>query len=65
MERFGVDAWADDDQATHAAALHLLQDYRATGSWDTAIARYHGGPNRRRWGPQNRAYRQRVGSFDR
>lgn len=64
MRIHGVDPWANQRSATEAAALHLSDDYRRTGSWDTAIARYHGGPSERNWGPQNRAYRQRVGSFE-
>lgn len=64
IKKYGVDAWADPQQAAVAAALHLKESYDRTGSWDSAIAEYHGGTSKRNHGPVNRAYRQRVGSFD-
>lgn len=65
MRVHGVDPWSGPEQATTAAGYHLLDDYNRTHSWDTAIARYHGGPDPNRWGPRTRAYINRVGSFDR
>lgn len=64
MRVHGVDPYAGPEQATTAAGYHLLDDYQRTGSWDTAIARYHGGSDTRNWGPRTMAYIQRVGSFD-
>ena len=64
IKKYGVDPWKDPLSATTAAAQHLVDDFRKTGSWDQAITRYHGGPDPRRWGPRTKAYGQRVGSFD-
>ena len=64
IKNYGIDPWAGPEQATEAAALHLRDDYRRTGSWDNAIVRYHGGSNSRNWGPRTQAYARRVGSFD-
>lgn len=61
QRRHGVDAYASDEDAVRAAALHLRDDYERTGSWDESVIRYHGGPNRRNWGPRTRAYAERVG----
>lgn len=60
MQRYGVDAWSSPQNAARVAALHLLESYQRTGSWDRAITEYHGGTNPRNWGPRTRAYRQRV-----
>jgi hypothetical protein len=59
-----VDAYADPESATIAAGQLLKENYGSTHSWDDAVRMYHGGTNRRNWGPQNRAYAARVGSFD-
>lgn len=66
MEKYGVDPWKDAESATQAAALHLRESQQRTGSWDKAVAGYHGGIKAERGvrGPQNRAYTKRVGSFD-
>lgn len=61
MRVYGVDPWAGPEQAARAAALHLRDDYRRTGSWDQAVVRYHGGPDPSRWGRRTRAYAERVG----
>lgn len=61
MRQYGVDPWADPAQATNAAAIHLSEDYKRTGSWDQAIARYYGGTHP---GPAAQRYASRVGNFD-
>ena len=61
MNRYGFDPWASPRNAARAAALHLKESFERTGSWDLAVAEYHGGTNRRNWGPRTRAYRERVG----
>jgi soluble lytic murein transglycosylase-like protein len=63
IRQHGIDPWAGPEQATEAAAIHLLTDYRSTGSWDEAVRRYYGGP-RRSHTPTAEAYGRRVGSFD-
>lgn len=59
---YGVDAYESLKEAAHAAALNLLESYHRTGNWNLAIAEYHGGDDSN-WGPENEAYRQRVGRF--
>lgn len=42
---------------------HYLQEgIDATGSVEDGIAYYHGGPNRKQWGPKTQAYVQKVSS---
>jgi soluble lytic murein transglycosylase-like protein len=65
IEKYKIDPWRSPEEMTEAAALHLRDDHKATGSWNTAITRYHGGPDPRNWGPRTRAYGPRVGNFDR
>lgn len=66
IRNYGIDPYADAQSATNAAAQLLVESHRRTGSWDRAVAGYHGGirAERGRGGPQNRAYVNRVGSFD-
>lgn len=61
IRQYGVDPWKDAPSATEAAAIHLAEDYKRTGSWDEAIARYNGGTHP---GRAARAYQERVGEFD-
>jgi soluble lytic murein transglycosylase-like protein len=60
IRRHGVDAWAGPENAARVAALHLIDSYRRTGSWDTAVREYQGGPNPRRRGRTNWEYWRRV-----
>ena len=60
MDRYHIDPWSSPEAGAQAAALHLRETYDRTGSWDRAVTEYIGGPDPRRWGPQTRAYRQRV-----
>lgn len=64
IKNYGVDPWSGPEAATTAAAKLVKENYGRTGSWDDAVAMYHGGTNRRNWGPRTRAYASRVGSFD-
>lgn len=66
IRNYGVDPYKDPISATAAAAFHLLESHRRTGSWDKAIAGYEGGirAERGRGGRVNRDYVSRVGSFD-
>lgn len=61
IKQYGIDPWADPTQATDAAAIHLSDDYKRTGSWDQAIARYYGGQHP---GTAAYKYQARVGDFD-
>lgn len=61
LRKYNVDPWADPSQATNAAAIHLSEDFKRTGSWDEAIARYYGG---QRPPPASYKYQARVGDFD-
>lgn len=64
LKNYGVDPWAGADEATKAAALLVKENHERAGSWDDAVKMYHGGVDRRNWGPRTRAYAGRVGSFD-
>lgn len=61
IKNYGIDPWSSPEAATEAAAIHLRDDYKRTGSWDEAIARYNGGQH-----PSPAAYRYqaKVGDFD-
>jgi len=61
LRKHGVDAYSGPDAAARVAALHLLESYRRTGSWDRAVLEYHGGTDPENWGPRTRAYSRRVG----
>lgn len=61
VRQYGLDPWKDAPTQTEAAGKHLLEDYKRTGSWDEAIARYHGG---QRPPTASRRYQERVGDFD-
>lgn len=61
-KKYGVDAYAGPDQAAQAAALHLKESLdRNNGDANLAIREYHGGPDRSRWGKENRKYIGRAG----
>jgi hypothetical protein len=61
IKRYGIDPWSGPEAATEAAAIHLRDDYKRTGSWDEAIARYNGGQHP---GSAAHAYASKVGDFD-
>lgn len=50
----------DAERSADLAARYVRMGYEATGSWHGAAAHYHGGPNRRLWGPKTRAYAAAV-----
>jgi hypothetical protein len=62
IKQYGLDPWHDAGQATEAAGRHLLDDYKRTGSWNEAIARYNGGQRPPRSSYAN--YAAQVGDFD-
>lgn len=61
LKKYGVDAYASPEAAARVAGLHLKESMdRNGGDWAAAVGEYHGGTDRRNWGPVNRAYRGRV-----
>jgi len=64
-KKYGVDAYSSKEGAAEVAALHLRDSMKRNGGdWNAAVAEYHGGPDRRQWGPRTRAYGQRVTGAD-
>jgi hypothetical protein len=61
VQKYHVDPWSGPEAQTQAAALHVLDDYKRTKSWDEAIARYNGGQHP---GRSAHAYAAKVGHFD-
>ena len=61
LEKYGVDAYLSADNAAEAAAL-LLQEklQRNGGDLAQAFGEYHGGTNRRNWGPVTQSYINRT-----
>jgi hypothetical protein len=61
LEKYGVDAYLSPDNAAEAAAL-LLQEKlkRNGGDLAQAFGEYHGGTNRRNWGPVTQSYINRT-----
>jgi hypothetical protein len=61
LEKYGVDAYLSPNNAAEAAAL-LLQEklQRNGGDLAQAFGEYHGGTNRRNWGPVTQSYINRT-----
>ena len=57
---YGINAYAGDREAAEVAALHLRDDLRKTGSMETAVRRYIGGPDPKQHGKVTEAYVGRV-----
>lgn len=61
LKKYGVDAFLNDKNASMAAGLLLQESLkRNKGDVEAAIGEYHGGTDRKNWGPVNQAYRKRV-----
>lgn len=61
LKKYGVDAYLNDKNAAMAAGLLLKESLtRNKGNIEAAVGEYHGGTDRKNWGPVNKAYRQRV-----
>lgn len=61
LKKYGVDAYLSPENSAEVAALILKEGLdRNKGDIEQAIGEYHGGPNRKNWGPINQAYRARV-----
>ena len=63
LKKYGIDAYLSPENAAEVAA-RLLKDSldRNKGNTSLAVAEYHGGVNRRNWGPRTKAYVNRVSS---
>lgn len=61
INKYGVDPYLSPENASEAAGLLLKESLdRNNGDIEQAIGEYHGGTNRKAWGPVNKAYRARV-----
>ncbi|WP_335954016.1 hypothetical protein [Acinetobacter higginsii] len=61
LNKYGVDAYLNDKNSAMAAGLLLQESLkRNNGNVEAAIGEYHGGTDRTKWGPVNKAYRSRV-----
>lgn len=61
IEKYGIDPYLSPDNAAEVAGRLLKESLdRNKGAVATAVAEYHGGTDRRRWGPRTRAYVARV-----
>ncbi|WPE80184.1 transglycosylase SLT domain-containing protein [Acinetobacter baumannii] len=61
LKKYGVDAFLNPNNAAMAAGLLLKEGLqRNKGNIEAAIGEYHGGTDRKNWGPVNQAYRKRV-----
>lgn len=61
IKNYGIDPYLSDENAADVAG-RLLSDSlkRNKGDAEQAVGEYHGGLDRKAWGPVNAAYRQRV-----
>src|SRR5205085_2550360 len=61
QRQYGVDPYASPRLAARGAALLLRESLaRNNGNHAAAFAEYHGGTDRRQWGPRTRAYVSRT-----
>lgn len=61
LKKYKVDAYESDKNSALAAGYLLKEALdRNNGNVEAAIGEYHGGTDRKNWGPINKAYRQRV-----
>jgi hypothetical protein len=61
LEKYGVDAYLSPNNAAEAAALLLQEKLRRNGGdLAQAFGEYHGGTNRRNWGPVTQSYINRT-----
>jgi gas vesicle protein len=61
IKNYGIDPYLSPELAAEGAALLLKESLdRNKGSVPAAVREYHGGLNRKQWGPVNRAYADRV-----
>lgn len=61
IDKYNIDPWSGPDAATHAAAIHLGNDWkRSGGDVDETVLSYIAGPSGQRRGPASQAYLARV-----
>ena len=58
LQKYGIDAYASPQDAARVAALHLKESIERGGD---PVREYVGGTDKANWGPQTRAYAERVG----
>ena len=62
----GVKDPYDPEQAIRGAAKYIAEGFDATGNAQDAVRYYHGGPDRRIWGPKTNSYVDKVAAaYDR
>lgn len=60
-KKYGIDAYSSPEASAESAALLLRESLeRNNGDAASAVAEYHGGTDRRNWGPRTRSYVDRV-----
>jgi hypothetical protein len=61
VDKYGIDPMLSPSNASEAAGLLLKESLdRNKGDAASAVAEYHGGVNRKNWGPRTTAYVKRV-----
>lgn len=61
IKKYGIDPYLNAENAAEGAALLLKESLdRNKGNPFAAVAEYHGGTDRKQWGPRTRAYVDRV-----
>lgn len=63
LKKYGVDAWNPNEASLAAAFLLKENADRNKGDYTAAVREYHGGIDRKNWGPVNRDYINRVNNF--
>lgn len=61
IDKYGIDPYLSDENAAEAAGLLLKESLKRNGGDITqAVGEYHGGTDRKNWGPRTVAYQARV-----
>jgi len=61
LKKYGIDTYLSPENAAEGAALLLKESLdRNKGDISSAVSEYHGGTDRKNWGPVNKAYVARV-----
>lgn len=61
LKKYGIDPYLSPENAAEGAALLLKESLdRNKGDIASAVSEYHGGTDRKNWGPVNKAYVGRV-----
>lgn len=61
LKKYGIDPWLSAQNASEATALLLKESLdRNKGDVTAAVGEYHGGTDRKNWGPRTNSYINRV-----